>query len=141
MSTKLVQRTLINITDGSTRSFGDDGSDVDGVTGKFKAHRVRRTIIVAALEQKIAKGPHAGTPVFWATEKFAPLFQGDPLPGLARVLDPAAKKVMAELVAERERFLSTSRVQADNEAALALNQVKRANTAAAQGAGDSKSEG
>lgn len=141
MSIKSVRRVLINITDGSQREFLDDGSDVDGITSKLKGHRVRRNIIIAALEQKVAKGPHAGTPVFWAAEKFEPLFQGDPLPGLVRVIDAPTKKVMDELVAERARFLDSSKMQADNEAALALNQVKRANTAAAQGAGKAKADG
>lgn len=128
---KPVKRTLINITDGSRREFLDDGSDVDALSGTVKGPRVRRRIIVQALDTLITKGPHKGSHVFYAEEKWAPLFDGDPLANV-RVLDDVAKKKMQELVAERERFLATSKVQADNEAALALKKAKRANENAAQ---------
>lgn len=132
MSIKTVKRTLICITDGSTREFLDDGSDVDGVTGKFKAHRGRRNQLVAALEVTIPKGTGAGTKVFWAEEKWAPLFEGDPLPSKVQVITPEVRKLMEQLVDERRKFLDQSKVQADNEAALALKKAKRANEAAAQ---------
>jgi len=128
---KPTMRTLVNITDGSSRSFLDDGSDVDAVTGRVKGHRVRRCILMQAGDTLITKGPHRGTPVFWAEAPLAPLFDGDPVAKF-RVLDAPTRKLMAELVAERARVLDESKVQADNEAVLALATVKRANTARAQ---------
>lgn len=131
MSIKVAKRVLVNITDGSRRSFDDDGSDVDPNTGTVKQHRVRRSILLQALEAVIPKGPHKGKKVFWAEQAIEPLFKGDPV-SFAPVLDAAARKLMAELTAERERFLNGSKPQAENEAALALATAKRANTAAAQ---------
>lgn len=131
MSIKVAKRVLVNITDGSRRSFDDDGSDVDPNTGTVKQHRVRRSILLQALDAVIPKGPHKGQKVFWAEEAFEALFKGDPV-SFAPVLDAKARKIMAELTAERDRFLNNSKPQAENEAALALATAKRANTAAAQ---------
>lgn len=131
MGITVAKRSVINITDGSRRNFDDDGSDVDPNTGVIKQHRVRRSILLQAAEAVIAKGPHKGMKVFWAEEPFAPLFKGDPVVAFP-VLDAKARKAMAELTAERDRFLNGSKAQADNEAVLALAAVKLGNTAAAQ---------
>ena len=131
---KPIERTLVNITDGSRRKFLDDGSDVDTISGQVKSHRVRRSLLLQAANNTfITKGPHKGTPVFYAEEPFAPLFDGDPV-ARVRVLGAKERKLMDELVEERRRFLDTSKPQAEGEAAVAVASIKRRNTAAAQGA-------
>lgn len=131
---------LICVTDGSRRNFLDDGCDVDPNTGVVRQSRQRRCILLQAKDALIQKGPHKGAKVFYVEKPIEPAFKGDSLAQF-QVLDAKAKAMMAELVAERTRFLDGSKVQAENEAALAVKAIKRSNTAAAQGAGKAEADG
>lgn len=123
MSKPVTPHTLINILDGGTRQFADDGVSPGNKEGPVAS--VRRSQMLSLADKVVEKGPLKGLRIWWAEKPIKPAYNGDPLAQIP-VMGPKEEKILEANVAKRQADADAEQKRVAPEVAQVVRQFAEA---------------